>query len=136
MLVKTVEIGPCYYGILIEKYDHHAKYPVMMEIPDRLVLGPVIIHSYIDDVTSCKTEDSIPDRSKRIASLPKVPVLLRASPSLLSSWCYREFKVVRRVKSTTHLHLVYKLSMLRAIPLFPTGIYCAMFNSACGQRQQ
>jgi len=78
----------------------------MMEIPDRLVLGPRIVQSYIDGVTSWKTEDSIPEKSKRIASSPKVPVRLWSSPSLLSSGCNRGFKVVRRVKSTTHLHLV------------------------------
>jgi len=43
----------------------------MMEIPDRLVLGPGIVQSNSDDVTSWKNEDSIPDRNKRIASSPK-----------------------------------------------------------------
>lgn len=136
LLVKIVEISPCYYGTLISQHNHHAKYPVMMEIPDRLVLGPGIVQSNSDDVTSWETEDSIPDRSKRIASSPKVPVRLWVSPSLFSSGCDRGFKLVRIVKLITHLHLVYNIKMLRAIPLFPTGIYCAMFSSAGGQRHQ
>jgi len=37
----------------------------------------------------------------------------------LSIGCNHGFKVVRRVKSTTHLHLVHKLSMFWAMPISP-----------------